>query len=95
MMDFVSKKNLTEFGNLMLVEKRTDIEGGDVALRLPGVRQGDMADRNIKPEVNIVSTICGYNLYKKLLLLPYFRLGCFLLNFHQLVKVFQWQQLKV
>lgn len=49
--DFVSRRNLTEFGNLMLVEKRSELEGGDVKLRLPGVKQGDMADRNFKPEV--------------------------------------------
>jgi len=53
MNDFINRRNITDFGNLSLVEKRTHLEGGDVKLRLPGVRQGDMADRNLKPEVGI------------------------------------------
>lgn len=36
---------------MLLVEKRTELEGGDVTLQLPGARKGDMADRNMKPEV--------------------------------------------
>lgn len=46
---------MTEFGNVALVEEREDNEGGKVALRLPGVRKGDMASRNIKPEVRVFS----------------------------------------
>ncbi|XP_077295123.1 periodic tryptophan protein 2 homolog isoform X2 [Arctopsyche grandis] len=53
MSDFINRRHLTEFGNLLLVEKRTELEGGDVALRLPGVRKGDMADRNLKPEIRV------------------------------------------
>lgn len=46
---------MTEFGNLALVENRDRLEGGDVAIRLPGVQRGDMASRNFKPEVNVYS----------------------------------------
>lgn len=38
-----------------MVENRDKLEGGDVAIRLPGVRKGDMATRNFKPEVNVYS----------------------------------------
>lgn len=31
------------------------MEGGNVAIRLPGVQKGDMASRNFKPEVNVFS----------------------------------------
>ncbi|KAJ8724769.1 hypothetical protein PYW07_015729 [Mythimna separata] len=41
---------MTEFGNMALVEERGDLEGGDVNVRLPGVKEGDMADRRVKPE---------------------------------------------
>ncbi|KAK1121674.1 hypothetical protein K0M31_009985 [Melipona bicolor] len=53
--DIINKRNLTEFGNLALVEEREENEGGKVKLRLPGVRNGDMASRNIKPEVRVYS----------------------------------------
>lgn len=46
---------MTEFGNLALVEEREDMEGGNVALKLPGVRSGDMASRSVKPEVRVFS----------------------------------------
>lgn len=36
---------------MALVEKREE----NVKLRLPGVRSGDMASRNIKPEVRVYS----------------------------------------
>ncbi|XP_003396174.1 periodic tryptophan protein 2 homolog [Bombus terrestris] len=49
--DFINKRNLTEFGNMALVEKREE----NVKLRLPGVRSGDMASRNIKPEIRVYS----------------------------------------
>lgn len=40
---------------MALVENRDKLEGGDVSIRLPGVRKGDMATRNFKPEVNVYS----------------------------------------
>lgn len=51
--EFINRRNLTEFGNLALVEQRDQLEGGDIAIRLPGVQRGDMASRNFKPEVNV------------------------------------------
>ncbi|XP_063530228.1 periodic tryptophan protein 2 homolog [Cydia strobilella] len=51
--DYINRRHLTEFGNMALVEDRTHLEGGDVAIRLPGVKEGDMADRNVKPEVRV------------------------------------------
>ncbi|XP_045459792.1 periodic tryptophan protein 2 homolog [Melitaea cinxia] len=51
--DVINRRFLTEFGNMALVEERTDFEGGDVNIRLPGVKAGDMADRNVKPEVRV------------------------------------------
>lgn len=53
--DFVNRRNMTEFGNMALVEEREDNEGGNVAVPLPGVRSGDMASRNVKPEVRVFS----------------------------------------
>lgn len=46
---------MTEFGNMALIEEREEFEGGNVALRLPGVLKGDMASRNFKPEVKVFS----------------------------------------
>lgn len=51
--DIISRRNLTEFGNLALVEEREENEGGNVAIRLPGVKSGDMASRKLKPEVRV------------------------------------------
>lgn len=34
-----------------LVEEREVFEGGNVKIRLPGVKKGDMASRIFKPEV--------------------------------------------
>lgn len=51
--DFINRRNLTEFGNLALIEERDRLEGGAVAVRLPGVQKGDMAARNHKPEVRV------------------------------------------
>ncbi|CAH0629125.1 unnamed protein product [Chrysodeixis includens] len=51
--DFINRRLMTEFGNMALVEERGDLEGGDVSVRLPGVKDGDMADRNVKPEVRV------------------------------------------
>lgn len=44
---------MTEFGNVALVEEREDDQHGPVALRLPGVKAGDMASRTFKPEVRV------------------------------------------
>lgn len=41
---------MTEFGNKALIEYR---EGGNISLRLPGVRSGDMASRKIRPEIRV------------------------------------------
>lgn len=43
---------MTEFGNLALIEQR---EEGNVSIKLPGVRKGDMAARSFKPEVRVFS----------------------------------------
>ncbi|XP_030758339.1 periodic tryptophan protein 2 homolog [Sitophilus oryzae] len=53
--DFINRRKLTEFGNLALVEERDETEGGNVTIKLPGVRKGDMASRIIKPEVRVFS----------------------------------------
>lgn len=37
------------------MEKREQLEGGNVVLRLPGVQKGDMASRNYKPEIRVFS----------------------------------------
>jgi len=41
---------MSEFGNRALIEHR---EGGNISLRLPGVKSGDMASRRVKPEVRV------------------------------------------
>lgn len=51
--DYINHRKMTEFGNMALVEKREELEGGNVMIRLPGVQKGDMASRNFKPEVNV------------------------------------------
>ncbi|KAG4068090.1 hypothetical protein HA402_001515 [Bradysia odoriphaga] len=53
--DFINRRNITEFGNMALVEKREALEGGNVNIRLPGVQKGDMASRNYKPEIRVFS----------------------------------------
>ncbi|XP_078051731.1 periodic tryptophan protein 2 homolog isoform X2 [Augochlora pura] len=53
--DIINRRNMTEFGNLALVEEREENEGGNVTLRLPGVKSGDMASRIMKPEVRVYS----------------------------------------
>ena len=49
--DIVNRRKMTEFGNIALVEDRETDDA--VALRLPGVRKGDMASRSFKPEVRV------------------------------------------
>ncbi|XP_018569437.1 periodic tryptophan protein 2 homolog [Anoplophora glabripennis] len=53
--DFINRRKLTEFGNVALIEEREEREGGNVSIRLPGVRKGDMASRVFKPEVRVFS----------------------------------------
>lgn len=53
--DFINRRKLTEFGNMALIEEREEREGGNITLKLPGVKKGDMASRNIKPEVRVYS----------------------------------------
>lgn len=53
--EFINHRKLTDFGNISLIEKRDALEGGDVAIRLPGVQKGDMATRNFKPEIKVFS----------------------------------------
>ncbi|XP_046394793.1 periodic tryptophan protein 2 homolog [Ischnura elegans] len=53
--DFINRRNMTEFGNLALVEEREDDTNGPLSIRLPGVRSGDMASRSFKPEVRVFS----------------------------------------
>ncbi|XP_035733871.1 periodic tryptophan protein 2 homolog [Vespa mandarinia] len=53
--DFINRRKMTEFGNIALVEEREENEGGNVTLRLPGVKSGDMASRSMKPEVRVFS----------------------------------------
>ncbi|KAH8280515.1 hypothetical protein KR018_009054, partial [Drosophila ironensis] len=53
--DFISRKHMSTFGNMALVEEREELEGGKVALRLPGVRSGDMSSRRFHQEVRVFS----------------------------------------
>ncbi|CAG9859982.1 unnamed protein product [Phyllotreta striolata] len=53
--DFINRRKLTEFDNIALIEEREEREGGNVAIKLPGVRKGDMSARTIKPEVRVFS----------------------------------------
>lgn len=53
--DFINRRKLTEFGNVGLVEERDEKEGGNVTLKLPGARKGDMSERSFKPEVRVFS----------------------------------------
>ncbi|KAI4500100.1 hypothetical protein M0802_004970 [Mischocyttarus mexicanus] len=56
--DYINRRNLTEFGNIGLVEERDEFEGSSsVLLRLPGVRRNgnDVTCRSVKPEVRVYS----------------------------------------
>lgn len=44
---------MTEFGNSALIEERESLEGGNVKIKLPGVRKGDMSARALHPEVRV------------------------------------------
>lgn len=55
MWDFINRKALTEFGNMNLLQKGEELEGGDVSVPLPGVMKGDFAARKTKPEVRVYS----------------------------------------
>uniref|UniRef100_A0A182KFQ3 Small-subunit processome Utp12 domain-containing protein n=1 Tax=Anopheles christyi TaxID=43041 RepID=A0A182KFQ3_9DIPT len=53
--EYINRRKLTEFGNMALIEQREELEGGDVSLKLPGVKKGDLAARNVTPEVKVDS----------------------------------------
>lgn len=50
--DFINRRKMTEFGNLALIEQRDE---ENTAIRLPGVRHGDMSSRSFKPEIRVFS----------------------------------------
>lgn len=51
--DFISRRKITEFGNMSLVEERG--ENRDAELALPGVKKGDLSSRSFKPEVRVTA----------------------------------------
>lgn len=53
MSEFLNRRNLTDFGNLALIEERDALEGGNVKINLPGTLKNDIASRNYKPEVGV------------------------------------------
>lgn len=53
--DFINRRKLCEWGNMLLVEERSDGTPGSQPLRLPGARHGDMSARATKPEVRVLS----------------------------------------
>lgn len=55
MSEFINRRNMTDFGNLALIEERDKLEGGNVKLSLPGTQKNDVASRNFKPEVGVTS----------------------------------------
>lgn len=55
MAEYLSHRSLCEFGNKSLIEEREQLEGGNIAIKLPGVRKGDVTARNYKPEVKVFS----------------------------------------
>ncbi|GLV37986.1 uncharacterized protein CBL_07783 [Carabus blaptoides fortunei] len=63
--DFVNRRKMTEFGNLALVEEREQTEGGNVAVKLPGAKKGDMSARSVKPELGITPTSVRETLAKQ------------------------------
>lgn len=55
MTEFINRRNLTDFGNIALIEEREELEGGNVKISLPGTLKNDVASRNYKPEVGVTS----------------------------------------
>ena len=56
--EVVSRKKMSEFGNLALIEDRDDPMGKQ-AIKLPGTKAGDMSARALNPEVGLhQSLIC-------------------------------------
>jgi len=51
--EICNRRKMTEFGNMALVEERDPDDGKSVTIPLPGVKQGDMAARAFKPEVQV------------------------------------------
>ncbi len=52
--EVISRRKMTEFGNLALVEDRDD-PLGQQAIKLPGSRKGDKSSRAVRPEVRVAS----------------------------------------
>ena len=50
--DVISRKKMSEFGNLSLVEDREDPRG-KTAIKLPGTKKGDLSARASKPQVMV------------------------------------------
>ena len=50
--DVISRKKISEFGNLALIEDREDPRG-KTAIKLPGTRKGDLSSRVHRPEVSV------------------------------------------
>lgn len=53
MNEFINRRNLTDFGNLALIEERDQLEGGNVKVKLPGTLKNDIGSRNYRPEVGV------------------------------------------
>eukprot|EP00057_Strongylocentrotus_purpuratus_P000387 XP_001175743.2 PREDICTED: periodic tryptophan protein 2 homolog isoform X2 [Strongylocentrotus purpuratus] len=53
MEEFLSRRNLTDFGNSALIDMNVGEDGQQMAISLPGVTKGDMSSRSFKPEVNV------------------------------------------
>lgn len=55
MNEYLNRRNLTDFGNLALIENRDVLEGGNIQIKLPGTQKNDIASRNFVPEVAVSS----------------------------------------
>ncbi|XP_053600590.1 periodic tryptophan protein 2 homolog [Plodia interpunctella] len=53
--DFTNRRVVSEFGNMALVEERTELEGGEARVRVSAARAGDAVARALKPEVRVFS----------------------------------------
>ncbi|KAG1659418.1 Periodic tryptophan protein 2 [Nymphon striatum] len=49
--EMINRRRMTEFGNIALIEDRSDNDFSTI--NLPGVKKGDMASRAFKPEIKI------------------------------------------